>query len=322
MRFFTTVYLLLLAYIVSALIFWGVSLHKQSERILQQEKMSLIEHVDSMRHPLLYKARLSELEKKGDRRTRQYIGEGSTFLVMILIGAVVVYSSSRRSLTVSRQQNNFMLAVTHELKSPIAGIKLSLQTLERHKLDESKKEVLIKRCITEANRLNDLCNNMLIASQMEGRQYVAAKEPLNFTELVESSLKDYTVRYPERFEEGPLMDCELVGDKLLLQMAVNNLLENAVKYTPEDKPVIVTLSNKNGTAIFSVADNGLGIPDKEKYKIFNKFYRVGNENTRKTKGTGLGLYLTAKILKQHKGRILVKNNEPTGAIFELHLPLS
>lgn len=322
MRFFTTVYLLLLAYIVSALIFWGVSLHKQSERILQQEKMSLIEHVDSMRHPLLYKARLSELEKKRDRRTRQYIGEGSTFLVMILIGAVVVYSSSRRSLTVSRQQNNFMLAVTHELKSPIAGIKLSLQTLERHKLDESKKEVLIKRCITEANRLNDLCNNMLIASQMEGRQYVAAKEPLNFTELVESSLKDYTVRYPERFEEGPLMDCELVGDKLLLQMAVNNLLENAVKYTPEDKPVIVTLSNKNGTAIFSVADNGPGIPDKEKHKIFNKFYRVGNENTRKTKGTGLGLYLTAKILKQHKGRILVKNNEPTGAIFELHLPLS
>lgn len=322
MRFFTTVYLLLLAYIVSALIFWGVSLHKQSERILQQEKMSLIEHVDSMRHPLLYKARLSELEKKRDRRTRQYIGEGSTFLVMILIGAVVVYSSSRRSLTVSRQQNNFMLAVTHELKSPIAGIKLSLQTLERHKLDESKKEVLIKRCITEANRLNDLCNNMLIASQMEGRQYVAAKEPLNFTELVESSLKDYTVRYPERFEEGPLMDCELVGDKLLLQMAVNNLLENAVKYTPEDKPVIVTLSNKNGTAIFSVADNGPGIPDKEKHKIFNKFYRGGNENTRKTKGTGLGLYLTAKILKQHKGRILVKNNEPTGAIFELHLPLS
>lgn len=322
MRFFTTVYLLLLAYIVSALIFWGVSLHKQSERILQQEKISLIEHVDSMRHPLLYKARLSELEKKRDRRTRQYIGEGSTFLVMILIGAVVVYSSSRRSLTVSRQQNNFMLAVTHELKSPIAGIKLSLQTLERHKLDEFKKEVLIRRCITEANRLNDLCNNMLIASQMEGRQYVAAKEPLNFTELVESSLKDYTSRYPERFEEGPLMDCELTGDKLLLQMAINNLLENAVKYTPEDKPVIVRLSNKNGIAIFSVADNGPGIPDKEKHKIFNKFYRVGNENTRKTKGTGLGLYLTAKILKQHKGKILVKDNEPSGAIFELHLPLS
>lgn len=322
MRFFTTLYVLLLAYVIAALVFWGLSLNKQSKQIFYQEKLLLIKQIDSARHPSTYASRLKELESKRNKRKSQYIGEGSTFLLVILIGAAVVYSSFRRSTSLSKQQNNFMLAVTHELKSPIAAIKLNLQTLERHELDAAKKEVLINRCILEANRLNDLCNNMLIASQMEGRQYVAAHEQLNFTELVEDSLKDYIIRYPKRFEEGILASCSLKGDKLLLHMAVNNLLENAIKYTPENKPISVSLSVKNNAAILQIADQGIGIPNKEKNKIFNKFYRVGNEETRKTKGTGLGLYLTSKIVKQHSGRIVVRDNVPSGAIFEIDLPLS
>jgi K+-sensing histidine kinase KdpD len=320
MRFFTTLYVLLLAYIIAALVFWGLSLNKQSKQIFYQEKLLLIKQTDSARHPSTYIARLHDLEIKRNRRGSQYIGEGSTFLLIILIGAAVVYSSFKRSTKLSKQQNNFMLAVTHELKSPIAAIKLNLQTLQRHELEEAKKDMLVKRSIQEANRLNDLCNNMLIASQMEGRQYVAAREPLNFTELVETSLRDYTVRYPNRFEESVIANCNLNGDKLLLHMAINNLLENAVKYTPEDKPITVSLTVKNNVAIFQVADMGSGISNKEKRKIFNKFYRVGNEETRKTKGTGLGLYLTSKIVKQHNGIISVKDNTPSGAIFEICLP--
>lgn len=322
MRFFTTVHLLLLAYVVAALLFWGFSLQKQSATIFQQERLMLKTQVDSTITPEMYQSRLHELETKRERRTSQYIGEGSTFLLVILIGAAVVYSSFRRSIRLSRQQNNFMLSVTHELKSPIAAMKLNLQTLERHKLEEDKKQVLVERCIREANRLNDLCNNMLIASQMEGRQYVAAKEKIDFTTLVEQSLQDYIGRYPNRFEEGPLANVELVGDQLLLHMAINNLLENAIKYTPSDKPISVQLTTKNKTAFFQVIDLGPGIPGREKNKVFNKFYRVGNEETRKTKGTGLGLYLTARIVKQHKGKITIKDNEPNGCIFEIWLPIA
>ena len=321
MRFFTTVHVLLLAYVIAALVFWGVSLQKQSAEIFEQERLILRSTVDSNVNAALYTSRLDELESKRKRRTSQYIGEGSTFLLVILIGAGVVYSSFRRSIRLSRQQNNFMLAVTHELKSPIAAIKLNLQTLERHQLDGSKREQLIERCINEANRLNNLCNNMLIASQMEGRQYVAARETLNFGDLVEHSVHEYSIRYPQRFEEGPVANVEVVGDKLLLQMAINNLLENAAKYTPADKPITVQLLNKNKTAVLQVMDLGPGIADTEKRKIFNKFYRVGNEETRKTKGTGLGLYLTSRIVKQHKGNILVRDNEPRGSIFEIDLPL-
>jgi signal transduction histidine kinase len=200
-------------------------------------------------------------------------------------------------------------------------MKLNLQTLERHKLDEEKKNQLVSRCIHEASRLNDLCNNMLIASQMEGKQYRAAREKIDFSALVEHTLQDYMIRYPGRFEEGPIFKAELNGDRLLLNMAVNNLMENAVKYTPEDKTISVKLTTGNNVAVLQVIDQGQGIPDKEKNKIFNKFYRVGNEETRKTKGTGLGLYLTSKIVMQHRGKISVKDNEPHGCVFEISLPL-
>jgi len=322
MRFFTTVHLLLLAYIIAALIFWGLSLHKKSVDIYQQGIVILKTEVDSTTYPEMYNSRIQQLNAKLDTDKKQYLGEGTTFLLVILIGAAVVYSSFRRSIRLSRQQNNFMLSVTHELKSPIAAMKLNLQTLERHKLDEEKKNLLIDRCVKEANRLNDLCNNMLIASQMEGRQYVPAREVLQLDELVKSSTKDYMARYPGRFIENTIESCELNGDKLLLQMALNNLLENAVKYTPSDKPVHVSMQLKNNSAIIHIADNGPGIPDAEKSKIFNKFYRIGNEETRKSKGTGLGLYLTSKIVKQHNGKITVLDNTPSGSVFEILLPVS
>lgn len=322
MRFFTTVHLLLLAYIIVALVFWGTSLHEKSKIEFQQDIAILKTEVDSASQPEFYNSRVQTYKAKLNTRTKQYIGEGSTFLLVILIGAAVVYSSFRRSVMLSRQQNNFMLSVTHELKSPIAAMKLNLQTLERHQLDETKKMMLIERCVHEANRLNDLCNNMLLASQMEGRQYVPANEKLRFDELVSDSLKDYTTRYPNRFEEVALDACEITGDRLLLHMAVNNLLENAIKYTPVNKPVKVSLRRGDNSLTLHIIDEGPGIPDNEKPKVFNKFYRIGNEETRKTKGTGLGLYLTSKIVKQHSGKITLMDNNPSGCIFEMTLPLA
>lgn len=107
----------------------------------------------------------------------------------------------------------------------------------------------------------------------------------------------------------------------MLQMAINNLLENAVKYTAPDKPIQVKINTRHHTAYIQIADQGMGIPDEEKKKIFNKFYRVGSEESRKTKGTGLGLYITCKIVSQHRGKITVKDNQPTGSVFEICLPL-
>jgi len=321
MRFFTSVHLLLLAYIIAAIVYWAICLEKQSGRIYAQEVITLKSRVDSTQDPVTYNRELSGLEHTLSMRKTQYMGEGATFLIVILIGAVVVYSSFHRRIMLSRQQNNFMLSVTHELKSPLAAMKLNLQTLEKHQLDEQKRMQLLERCIKESNRLNDLCNNMLFASQIEGRQYRPALETFDFSELVEDAVNDYAGRHTRRFEEDIAPGCKITGDKMLLHMAVNNLLENAVKYTPADKPVRITLICDQSTAVLQVADEGAGIADNEKKKVFNKFYRVGNEESRKAKGTGLGLYLTNKIVQQHKGRITIKDNVPSGSVFEISLPV-
>jgi signal transduction histidine kinase len=320
MRFFTSVHLLLLGYIIAAIIFWEMSLQKQSGQIYAQEMITLKSRVDSARNAADYNREQSYLKHQLSMRTTQYIGEGSSFVVVILIGAFVVYSSFHRRIMLSRQQNNFMLSVTHELKSPIAAMKLNLQTLEKHQLDEGKKKQLIDRCIKESNRLNDLCNNMLFASQLEGRQYKAARETFDLSELVEDVVNGYAARYPRIFEEDITPGFKITGDKSMLEMAINNLLENAVKYTPADKSIAISLSRKQNNILLQVADHGAGIPDTEKKKIFNKFYRVGNEESRKTKGTGLGLYLTNKIVTQHRGKLSVRDNAPAGSVFEICLP--
>lgn len=320
MKFFNTLYLFLLAYIIAALVWWGMSLNQQSERLYQQEKNSLQASVDSVLQHDLYQSKFKQLEAQRAVRKKQYLGEGTTFLLVIFVGASVVYSAFRRSIKLSKLQNNFMLSVTHELKSPIAAMKLNLQTLEKYQLDEDKKNRLISKCILESNRLNDLCNNMLFASQMEGRTYQSTKEKINFSEFVNRIVNDYQQRYPEIFHMQCEPDFNVIGDAIMLQMAIHNLLENALKYAPQ-MPINLVLKKKLNHGILQVIDQGVGIHDEEKSQVFKKFYRIGNENTRKAKGTGLGLYLTQKIMDQHKWKIVVKDNQPKGCIFEIQFPI-
>ncbi|MBS1615734.1 MAG: two-component sensor histidine kinase [Bacteroidetes bacterium] len=317
---FNIIYVLLLLYAIAALLFWGLSLQKQSRTIYEIERADLQHQIDSFRHPVLYQQRLAELNDRLSKRHGQYIGEGSTLLAILLFGAAVVYTSLQRRVRLQRLQTNFMLAVTHELKSPIAGVKLSIQTLQRHKLSEEQRAQLLSRCIQEADRLSELCNNMLVTSQIEGRQYKSANEPISMEELAQDSAHTYSARYPSRIHTDLKASCFVQGDLLLLHMALNNLLENAIKYTPDNSKVTLRSFQQQSWAVLQVADVGSGIADQEKKKIFNKFYRVGDEDTRCTKGTGLGLYLTKRIVRQHKGKITVKDNVPSGTVFSIWLP--
>lgn len=179
---------------------------------------------------------------------------------------------------------------------------------------------MLNRGIQESDRLDDLANNMLITSQIEGRQYKKAFEMVDLTELADSSADVYAQRLGERFVSRIDADAVVNGDRLLLQMAMHNLIENAIKYTPADATITLAVNRREEDVCIQVSDTGKGIPDSEKRRIFSKFYRIGDEATRRTKGTGLGLYLTAKIAAQHKGRITIKDNMPHGAVFTITLP--
>jgi two-component system, OmpR family, sensor histidine kinase CiaH len=306
----TAVYWVLLAYIITGLCFWFIELQSQSRQMTGYRLQQLRQNDPQ------YVQKLAAIRTEEKNKTAQYVGEGSTYLFLILLGATFVYREVRRQIRLHQQQQNFMMAVTHELKTPIAVTKLNLETLRRHHLDEQKQQRIISAALQETNRLDVLTNNILIASQLEGGEYNQTKELLDLSRLAENCISDYQSRFPDReWAKRIEPDCTLNGDPLLLQLLVGNLLENALKYSPREGTITLILVREDRRTLLSIKDEGPGIPDAEKKKIFGKFYRSGQESTRQTKGTGLGLYLCRKIADDHKATIKVTDNSPTGSIF-------
>lgn len=305
----TWVYWFLLLYIMAALIWWFVELYRQN-----YEMYSFKKELISLTDPN-YQAKINFIEQEKSLNITQFIGEGITFMIIMLAGAVFVYHAVRKQILLNEQHQNFMMAITHELKTPIAITKLNLETLQKRKLDPQQQAKLFANSLQENERLNDLCNNILLAAQIEAGRYLPDLDEVNISELVESSAAFLQARFPRRsvittIESGIVV----LGDKLLLHLLFNNLIENAIKYSPANNPIKITLDHEQ-KPVFKVFDQGSGIPDGEKTKIFDKFYRSGNENTRKAKGTGLGLFLSRKIAEGHGAEISINDNRPTGSIF-------
>ena len=308
------IYWVLLAYIVAALIFWFFTLNKQNQ-LMSDLKMSGV----SGNGPLASEKRRN-IEQERDRKVSQYIGEGATFFLVILTGAIFVFRAVRRQLAFSQEQQNFMMAVTHELKTPIAVAKLNLETMQMRKLDEDQQQRLLYNTLQETNRLNALCNNMLISSQIEAGGYRMEKQELNLGALVAHCAEDFKVRFPQRDIKTSANETVYVtGDALLLQIVTNNLLDNALKYSPKDSCITAEVVQTDLVAEIRIKDNGPGIDDEEKKKVFDKFYRLGNEATKRAKGTGLGLYLSKKIIQNHGGNIFIQNNVGGGSIFTVQI---
>jgi signal transduction histidine kinase len=307
------VYWALLLYMIAALLWWFIALVKQNDTLVAVQLQQITQKPGTTFIPQQTAAQLLKMQS---RKRVQYIAEGLTFLALILVGAVYVYRATRRQIRASVQQQNFMMAVTHELKTPIAVTQLNLETLQKRKLDPAQQDKMIASTLREANRLNMLCNNILLASQLDGKAYQEIRTEINFSDLLEGCIDTFKQHYPlrlvtEQIEPTLYLD----GETLLLQMLVNNLLENAQKYAPQDTEIKVVLAAQGKQIKLEVMDSGKGIPDTEKSKIFEKFYRIGSEATRNTKGTGLGLYLCKKIAENHNANISVTDSKPQGSIF-------
>ncbi len=270
-----------------------------------------------------YISKLDKIKTDHHRLATAYKSEGLVFILVIIAGAVFLRSAVMRQIMIQRQQQNFMMAITHELKTPISITRLNMETLLKHSLDDIKKEKILKSSLQEINRLNTLTGNILVSAQLEGGSYLFSKEEINFSQIVTDSCQDFINRFPNRPWSKTLEpDLFTSGDPLLMQILVNNLIDNAVKYSPPGSPITVHLKKDGDQGILEVIDEGAGIPKKEQKRIYQKFYRVGNENTRIAQGTGLGLYLSRKITRDHKMRLQVSDNQPTGTIFTVRFNLT
>jgi signal transduction histidine kinase len=316
-QFIFFIYWFLLVYIIAALVWWYIALSRQNDN------MARFKIDDLHANDPAYVQKRNDIYDAQKRKQAQYIGEGSIFFLLIAAGAIFVYRSVRKEFNLNRQQQQFMMAVTHELKTPIAITRLNLETLQKRKLDETQQHKLLQNTLQEAHRMNALCNNMLMASQVESGLLHINSEPIELQELVERCVLDFKNRFPQKNialdSAGELL---VPGDPLLLQLAFNNLIDNAIKYGNTESGVRIELRPLKNQVECRIADSGPGIPDSEKLRVFDKYRRLGQPGSESVKGTGLGLYLTKKIIDGHDGKISVEDNQPKGAIFVVRLPAS
>jgi signal transduction histidine kinase len=263
------------------------------------------------------------LQKTHHRQQLMIIGEGTVFVLSLLLGIWFVNRAFLQEAASARQRRNFLLSITHELKSPIAGIQLAVETLLKRELSREQSEKLLGNALRETGRLNILVNDLLLSAKLD-TAYRPHIEPLNITAMLEEIIREFQAKYPHAEFQFSSSDAlpPFAGDRSGLSAVGYNLLENAVKYSPEPVQVNVSIQPRDNNGIrIEVADRGIGIPEKERRRIFDKFYRIGNEDTRQTKGTGLGLFIVEQIVLAHQGTIAVLDNSPTGAIFRIDLPI-
>ncbi len=263
-----------------------------------------------------------ELDQKLSLRIWMVLGEGAVFVFILLLGFWAVKKSIAKELKLAEQQKNFLLSITHELKSPLAAIKLQLQTLQSRKLDDENRSLLYIKALSDTNRLEKLVENLLLVNKVESGRLPLVKTELNVSEYVSELLKTI---YSLELEKGRLelsIDPKLSStvDRMALDSIVLNLVDNSLKYGNGSKVRVSFKADDAKYLSIIISDEGDGIPDSEKEKVFERFYRIGNEDVRKTKGTGIGLYLVKLLVSEHQGTITILDNQPKGTKFVAKIP--
>ena len=319
---FKTFYLVF-AYILAFSLWWAYLLYAKNETAYK-EKIELNQiayrHINPA-NDYTTSNDYKDVSAKYSRQRFMIMGEGSVFIFLLLMGLLAVRRVFSKEMQLARQQHNFLLSVTHELRSPLSAIKLSLQTLAVRKLEPEKTEMLLRNSLVDISRLESLVDNILFAAKIEHDEPGFSNDEINVSEITQLMVE----RLAQNKKSIGLIDHVKPGlylhvDPIGFTSVVINLIENAIKYSEASTTVTVSLTDDARNVYMAVADNGIGIADAEKERVFAKFYRVGNEDTRRTKGTGLGLYIVKRFVEIYKGQINIEDNKPAGSVFKLSFP--
>jgi PAS domain S-box-containing protein len=243
-------------------------------------------------------------------------------------GTVYAFRDLTEEHALERMRQDLVATVSHELRTPLAAIYGSALTLRRPdlELDETIREKLLDVISEESSRLADIVNDLLLASQLDAGTLRVKIERCDVRELVESAVASARTHLPEgirlEFDEPGVEIPQVAADEGQLRQVLANLIDNAVKYSPEGGDVRIKLEPASRSVRFSIADRGLGVPASEQARIFEKFYRLDPAMSRGIGGTGLGLYICRELLRRIDGRIWVEPNDGQGSVFHVEVPVA
>jgi signal transduction histidine kinase len=252
---------------------------------------------------------------------------GIVFFAIIITGLVLNTIFLVREIRRNEQHDAFLNAVTHELKTPIASLRLYLETLQTRDVAEAKRQEFYSVMLADTDRLLNTVEQVLKASRAREKNIFLNIAEINLAELLGESVERVRTRYDLNddvinFAPTGAEQLKVSGDADELQAVFTNLLDNAVKYSGERVNVsVVAESLDKKTVVVRIKDSGIGILPRDLKRIFKRFYRVPSPQTQKTKGTGLGLFIVRSIVKKHGGRISVESRgDGTGSTFIVELP--
>lgn len=267
-----------------------------------------------------FEARLDEAR----RSTELLLGWFSLAGALLLASLLLAWRAARRTLDNVRQRENFTASVSHEFRSPLGSLALMIETLLADKIDSAeRRREYLQQMQRETQRLNRLAENLLALGRMR-RSGPAAGASWRPAPVLAAALEQARAEAEAQdvaIEAAPAADLpQGAGDGELVQMALLNLIDNAIKFSPPASRVQVAAAVDDGALRFSVADRGPGIPPRERERIFDWFYRPGDELNRQTRGTGLGLAIVREVAQRHGGRVEVRERPGGGSRFDLWLP--
>ena len=249
---------------------------------------------------------------------------GAVFFACLLAGVILYLIWIIQNINLNRRQSNFIDAVTHELKTPIASLKLYLQTLNRRDVQGPQRQEFYATMMEDVDRLDRLINQLLdVARLQRDRQDLDAKEWVSLRELVEECVSRLAKQHSVNTDlfRMEIEDCQVLAHRIDIDVLLGNLLDNAIKYSAQEPEIEIRITFQNDSALIAISDNGQGIPRHLRRKIFWRFYRAGDELERRKPGVGLGLFLVRSIVERLRGSIVVSERiEQPGATFLVTLP--
>jgi signal transduction histidine kinase len=295
--------------------FWWAYLIAQLNREVHDLKVEL----DRVRNGSITQERIDQLNQNLYNRWLMIGGEGTVFSFILVLGISQTRRSFKRESQLAEQQKNFLMSVTHELKTPVASLRLQIETLLLRKLEKENQDRILVLALEETERLNALIEKVLLANQLGADGFPTGADRIELNHLNSwvhklsnaPWLKDHAFTYQVP-QEG-----FIYTDFVSLQSVIINLLENSCKYSAPGSKISLTIAGQENNFSLVVQDNGPGIPAEFQSKIFEKFFRVGSEETRSAKGTGLGLYIVKNLVRYMGGSIQLISDAGRGTTFKI-----